>query len=49
VCAQCGGVLGQVVDKYGGDLTMMVDTAQQQASEREITIPGSQPKQPKYK
>jgi ribosomal protein S27AE len=49
VCAKCGVVLGQVVDRYGGDLTMTVDTAQQQASEREITIPGSQPKKPSRK
>jgi hypothetical protein len=47
VCEKCGVVLDKVVDKYGGDLTMMVENAQQQASEREITIPGSQPNKPK--
>ena len=30
-----------------GDLTMMVQDSQQDASEREITIPGSQPRKPK--
>ena len=43
VCESCGAVIGQVVDKYGGDLTMMVEDSQRDASEREITIPGSQP------
>jgi hypothetical protein len=47
VCESCGAVIDQVVDKYGGDLTMMVQDAQQDASEREITIPGSQPRKPK--
>jgi hypothetical protein len=31
------------VDKYGSDLTMMVEDAQREAGEREITIPGAQP------
>jgi hypothetical protein len=43
VCDKCGAVLGHVVDRYGGDLTMLVDDAQREASEREITIPGAQP------
>ena len=43
VCDACGAVIGKVVDKYGGELTMLVQEAQQKASEREITIPGSQP------
>jgi hypothetical protein len=40
-------VLDRVVDKYGGNLTMLVDDAQREASEREITIPGVQPNKPK--
>lgn len=43
VCDKCGAVMGNVVDRYGGDLTMMVEDAQREASEREITIPGAQP------
>jgi ribosomal protein S27E len=43
ICESCGAVLGTVVDRYGGQLTMMVQEAQHEASEREITIPGSQP------
>jgi hypothetical protein len=46
VCESCGAVIDQVVDKYGCDLTMMVEDAQRDASEREITIPGSQPGKP---
>jgi hypothetical protein len=44
VCDACGAVLDNVVDKYGSDLTMMVEEAQREASEREITIPGAQPR-----
>ncbi len=47
VCESCGAVIDNVVEKYGGDLTMMVQDAQQQTSEREITIPGAQPHKPK--
>jgi hypothetical protein len=43
VCENCGAVMDHVVDKYGGDLTMMVEDAQHEASEKEITIPGAQP------
>ena len=43
VCEACGAVMDHVVDKYGGDLTLMVEEAQHEASEREITIPGAQP------
>ncbi len=43
VCDACGRVLDNMVDKFGGDLTVMVEEAQQQASEREITVPGVQP------
>jgi hypothetical protein len=43
VCESCGTVLDNVVEKYGGDLTMVVQEAQHQASEREITVPGAQP------
>jgi hypothetical protein len=43
VCDKCGAVLDHVVDRYGGDLTMLVEDAQREASEREITIPGVQP------
>ena len=46
VCESCGAVLDTVVDKYGGNLTMMVQDAQREASEREITVPGSQPNKP---
>jgi hypothetical protein len=35
--------MDNVVDRYGGDLTMMVEESQHEASEREITIPGAQP------
>ena len=37
VCERCGGVLGQVVERYGSDLTMLVDEAQHEAGAREIT------------
>ncbi|HEV7666746.1 MAG TPA: hypothetical protein VGQ62_24645 [Chloroflexota bacterium] len=47
VCHACGRVINNVVDKYGGDLTMMVQDAQTQTSEREITVPGAQPHPPK--
>lgn len=47
VCESCGAVLDQVVNKYGGQLTMMVEEAQQQASDREITIPGAHPRKPR--
>jgi hypothetical protein len=40
VCAGCGGVLDQVVRKFGSDLTVTVEEAQRQASDREITLPG---------
>jgi hypothetical protein len=43
VCDACGSVLGNVVGKFGPDLTVMVEDAQQKASEREITVPGAQP------
>ena len=44
-----GAVMDNVVDKYGADLTMMVEEAQHEASEREITIPGAQPRNRKRK
>jgi hypothetical protein len=44
VCESCGAVLDQVVNKYGSQLTMMVEEAQQEASERDITIPGAKPR-----
>ena len=40
VCESCGAVLGTVTDKYGSQLTMMVQEAQHEASERERTLPG---------
>jgi hypothetical protein len=46
VCDACGRVIDNVVDKYGGELSMMVEDAQHEASEREITIPGAQPHKP---
>jgi hypothetical protein len=44
VCEACGSVIGRVADKFGPDVTMLVNEAQTGASEREITIPGAQPK-----
>src|SRR3981081_1627897 len=35
----CGRVLDNVVGKFGGDLTVMVEESQRQASGRDITIP----------
>ena len=46
VCNSCGRVLGNVVGKFGGELTVMVEEAQHNASERDITIPGAKPKKP---
>jgi hypothetical protein len=46
ICESCGAVLDTVVDKYGGNLTMMIQDAQRDASEKEITVPGSQPNKP---
>jgi len=39
LCDSCGAVLGGVVEKYGGQLTMLVEDAQREASDREITLP----------
>jgi hypothetical protein len=39
VCEACGAVLNRVADKYGSHLTMMVQEAQHEASERERTVP----------
>ncbi|HLZ29646.1 MAG TPA: hypothetical protein VKV73_20195 [Chloroflexota bacterium] len=47
VCDACGGVLNNVVDKFGGQLTVMVEEAQQTASDREITLPGAPPTRPR--
>jgi hypothetical protein len=44
VCDACGKVLDNVVGKFGGDLTVMVEDAQHEASDREITRPGVHPK-----
>ena len=44
VCSACGRVLDNVVGKFGGDLMVSVDEAQHEASERDITIPGAQPR-----
>ena len=46
VCDACGAVLDKVVDKFGGELTVMVEDAQREASEREITVSGAQPHKP---
>jgi hypothetical protein len=46
VCDSCGAVLGKVVGKFGGELTVTVEDAQREASEREITVPGAQPARP---
>ena len=39
VCEHCGGVINSVTQRYGSDLTMLVDEAQQSASGRDITTP----------
>jgi hypothetical protein len=39
VCERCGAVLSTVTQRYGSDLTMLVDEAQQRASDRDITTP----------
>ena len=39
VCETCGAVLHRVVDRYGQQLTMLVNEAQNQPSDREITTP----------
>ena len=46
MCDACGAVLDKVVDKFGGELTVMVEDAQREASEREITVSGAQPHKP---
>ena len=46
VCDACGKVLDNVVDKFGGDLTVMVEDAQHEASDREITTSAAQPHKP---
>ena len=47
VCEACGAVIDRVANKYGPAVTMLVDHAQTEASEREITIPGAQPHKPR--
>ncbi|MBV8718901.1 MAG: hypothetical protein JO020_15285 [Chloroflexi bacterium] len=37
VCENCGSVIDRVARKYGPDVTMIVEQAQTEASEREIT------------
>jgi hypothetical protein len=39
VCEACGAVIHQVADKYGPQVTMLVEEAQQSAGDREITTP----------
>jgi hypothetical protein len=39
VCEACGTTLDQAVRKFGGDLTVTVEEAQRDASDREITLP----------
>ena len=39
LCEACGGVVDQVVTRYGQCLTMLVDEAQREAGPREITTP----------
>ena len=39
VCEACGAVLDKVADKYGPRLTMLVEEAQHEASDRERTVP----------
>jgi hypothetical protein len=50
VCESCGGVLDNVVGRYGQDLTMMVEEAKREAGDTDITVPGARrgkPDQPK--
>ena len=39
VCEACGTALDQVARKFGSDLTVTVEEAQREASDREITLP----------
>jgi hypothetical protein len=39
ICEACGAVLDRVANKYGSRLTMLVEEAQHEASERERTGP----------
>jgi hypothetical protein len=41
ICDACGAVLGKVVDRYGQHLTMLVQDAQREAGDKEITVPGA--------
>jgi hypothetical protein len=43
VCAGCGAVIDRVARKFGSDLTVTVEEAQQNASPREITTPTETP------
>src|SRR4051794_15503850 len=46
VCDSCGVVITRVADRYGPSVTMLVEEAQTQTSDREITVPGARPKKP---
>jgi hypothetical protein len=39
VCEACGSALEQIVSKFGRELTVTVEEAQRQASDREISLP----------
>ncbi len=39
VCEACGAVLDKVAEKYGSQISMTVEEAQHEASDRERTIP----------
>jgi hypothetical protein len=39
VCEACGKVLDNVVEKYGSQLTLMIDESQREAGDGEITTP----------
>ncbi len=39
VCEACGTALDNVVRKFGADLTVTVEEAQHEASDRDITLP----------
>ena len=41
VCDNCGGVLDNMTQHYGGQLTMMVDEAQHDAGDQNVTVPGA--------
>lgn len=41
ICETCGGVLNTVAEQYGGQLTMVVEEAQHDAGDQNVTIVGA--------